>query len=128
MRLDPADLDLCARVIAFLGGDQPEPVRASLNWVIRNRTNAAGDDPADLGRICRDVIWEATGSRKCSIGAADLSSSEWCRIFAVSCLVWAGDLKDETNGAIACHRHDAVRRWARTRTPTALLGSFIFYR
>jgi hypothetical protein len=131
MRLDPADIDLCARVVAFLGGDQPEPVRASLNWVIRNRVDAAlasPGSPPDFGQICREMLWEATGLRQCSPKAANLSNSEWCRIYAVSCLVWAGDLKDETNGAIACHRHDTIRKWARTRVATALLGSFIFYR
>lgn len=131
MRFVPADLDLCAGVVAFLGGDQPEPVRASLNWVIRNRAEAAGDGPsapARLGQICRDVLWEATGLRQCAPEPANLSNAEWCRIYAVSCLVWAGDLKDETNGAIACHRHDTIRRWARSRIATALLGSFIFYR
>ena len=131
MRLVPADIDLCSRVVAFLGGDQPELVRASLNWVIRNRLDPVGAGPdrsRDLARICREVLWEATGLQPCDYEAANLSNSEWCRIYAVSCLVWAGDLRDETNGATACHRHDAIRKWARGRTPTALLGSFIFYR
>lgn len=131
MRLVPADIDLCSRVVAVLGGDQPEPVRASLNWVIRNRVDAAGArqaSPPDLGRICREMLWEATGLRQCSDEAANLSNAEWCRIYAVSSLVWAGDLRDETHGATACHRHDTIRKWARARTPTALLGSFIFYR
>jgi hypothetical protein len=131
MRFAPADIDLCARAIAFLGSDQPDAIRASLSWVIKNRLNAVASACAalpDLARICSEVLREATGLQQCSHEAANLSNSEWCRIYAVSCLVWAGDLEDPTNGATSCHRHDAIRRWAKDRTPTALLGPFIFYR
>ena len=131
MRFATEDFDLCARAIALLGSDQPNAIRASLSWVIKNRVNAALAAcvvlPA-LPRICRDVLREATGMQQCGLEGANLSNSEWCRIHAVNCLVWAGDLEDQTNGATSCHRHDANRRWARDRTPTALFGPFIFYR
>lgn len=131
MRFAPADIDHSARAIAFLGSDQPDVIRASLSWVIKNRVNAVATVCAalpDLARICRDVLREATGLQQYGLEAANLSNSESCRIYAVNCLVWAGDLEDQTNGATSCHRHDATRRWAKERTPTALLGPFIFYR
>lgn len=131
MRLAPTDIDLCARAIGFLAGDQPDTIRASLSWVIKNRLNAVAEACSalpDLARICREMLWEATGLQQSGHERANLSNSEWCRIYAVSCLVWAGDLEDPTNGATACHRHDTIRKWAKDRTPTALLGPFIFYR
>ena len=131
MRFAPADLDPCSQAIALLGSDQPDTIRASLSWVIKNRAHAVADARAalpDLARICREVLREATGLQQCGHDAANLSHSEWCRIHAVNCLVWAGDLEDETNGATSCHRHDAIRPWAKRRTPTALLGPFMFYR
>jgi hypothetical protein len=131
MRPMPADIHLCSRAVARLGGDEPDAIRASLSWVIKNRLNAvraAHAAPPDLSRICSDMLREATGLQQCGHDGANLSNSEWCHIYAVSRLVWAGDLEDETNGATSCHRHDTTRKWARHRTPTALLGPFIFYR
>jgi hypothetical protein len=128
--LDPDDLDLCARAVASIGGDQPDDIRASLAWVIRNRlewASAACGAIPDLARTCRDVLLEALGPRH---GAAhsDLPNREWRRLYALNCLVWTGDLADQTGGAISCHRHDATKKWAKERVPTALLGPFIFYR
>jgi len=131
MRCAPKDIDVCARTIALLGADQPEIIHASLSWVIKNRLNSAAEGHhamPDLASICRDMLREATGLQQSGLEGANLSNTEWCRIYAVNCLVWAGDLEDETNGATSCHRHDTTRRWARKRTPTALLGPFIFYR
>jgi hypothetical protein len=131
MRFFPKDIDLCARAIAVLGGEQPDDVSASLSWVIKNRLNSVAGPRAvlpDLARVCREVLWEAAELQQSGHESANLSNSEWCRIYAVNCLVWAGDLDDPTNGATSCHRHDTIRKWARSRTPTALLGPFIFYR
>jgi hypothetical protein len=131
MRLAPADIDPCARAVACLGSEESDAIRASLSWVIKNRLNTITAGQAalpDLSRICSDMLREATGMQQCGHEPANLSNSEWCRIYAISCLVWAGDLEDGTNGATSCHRHDTTRKWARHRTPTALLGPFIFYR
>lgn len=131
MRLDPDDLSICARAVAHMAGDQPDDIRACLAWVIKNRlTRAAAACAAlpDLARTCKDVLFEALGPRQRTEGGAALSDREWSRIYAVSCLVWAGELDDPTGGATSCHRHDLRKKWARDREPTALLGPYIFYR
>lgn len=77
---------------------------------------------------CEAVLSEAIDRNQQRIDAFSLSDSEWFRIQALNYLVWAGDVTDQTHGAIACHRHDIDPFWAKNRTPTALLGSFLFFR
>jgi hypothetical protein len=130
-RFAQSDLVICAQTVAHLGADQPDEFQAPLAWVIRNRLQSAesrrGGLP-DLARTCQDILREAAG-RAQSLGLTTaLSTPDWCRVYAVNCLVWAGDLADQTAGATACHRHDTTRSWARRRTPTALLGPYIFFR
>ncbi|MGB0084225.1 MAG: hypothetical protein WBP94_02470 [Rhodomicrobiaceae bacterium] len=130
-RLTLDDLDLCADTVARLGGDQPRSIWASLAWVIRNRIEcaaAAFGTPPEIGSACNDVLMEALATPRSQPVSAHLSDLDWCRLRAVNHLVWAGDLSDETGGAIACHRHDRSPLWAKARTPTALLGSFLFFR
>jgi hypothetical protein len=125
------DIDLCADTVALLGADQPRTVWASLAWVIRNRAQHAagllGKSP-EIGSACEEVLSEALEAPKLRSGSGGLSGADWCRLRAVNHLVWAGDLGDDTGGALACHRHDRNPLWARRRTPTALLGSFLFFR
>ncbi|WP_088348518.1 MULTISPECIES: hypothetical protein [Rhodomicrobium] len=125
------ELDICARTVARLGGGQPEELHAPLAWVIRNRLQTTsgrrGAEP-DLARTCQDILREADGRAPLLPAKAQLTAADWCRIYAVNCLVWAGDLDDTTAGATSCHRHDTTRSWARGRTPTALLGPYIFFR
>ncbi len=125
------DLDLCANTIARLGGDQPRGIWASLAWVVRNRIESSVSSykaVPNIGRACAGVLTEALETRNSQCPGATLSDADWCRLRAVNHLVWAGDLADQTGGAIACHRHDKSPRWARGRTPTALLGPFLFFR
>ncbi len=129
--LTPADLDLCARTVALMDDSGLDPLRAPLAWVIRNRlTHAAStsDTPPCVASICSQILREATG--RLQPGALDTPSplTDWCRFYAVTCHVWAGDLTDETGGAVSCHRHDRAPLWARGRAPTALIGSYLFYR
>lgn len=132
--IDPfehADLEICALTVARLGGDEPDDVRAPLAWVIRNRLLSAALPPGavpNLARTCRAILHEAVGGAGQLSPKTALTASDWCRLYAVNCLVWAGDLADPTAGATACHRHDITRSWARGRTPTALLGPYIFFR
>ena len=128
--LNKADLEICAHTVARLGIDQTEDVRTSLAWVLRNRVEkgrcARGSFP-NIARACESVLREAAGNDK-GLVAADCSGRDWGRIQAATCLVWAGGIADLTGGAVACHRHDKNPAWAKRRTPTALLGAFLFFR
>jgi len=128
--LSTNDLELCARTVAALGRDQSEDVRACLAWVLRNRLEkAASHAPAPaIPGTCETVLREALGKRAPRAEVIAIPDAELCRIRATTNLVWAGDAKDQTGGAIACHRHDASPEWAKNLTPTALLGAFLFFR
>lgn len=129
--LNTTELEICARTVAELGSDQPGDVRMSLAWVLRNRFErmmAAIAAPPTIGTACAGILREARGGRKPWPAGPALPEAEWRRIRAVNYLVWAGDVADGTGGAIACHRHDASPAWSRNMTPTALLGSFLFFR
>jgi hypothetical protein len=131
MSLTSTDFDLCAHAIARLGGDQPDDVRASLAWVIRNRLQRlglCGKRPMPVSHACDEVLQEALGSAEPDAPPEALSAADWCRLYALNCLVWSGNVADQTAGATACHRHDRNPPWARSRLPTALLGSYIFFR
>lgn len=130
-RFAQSDLEICVQTVAHLGGDQPDEIHAPLAWVIRNRLQSAAIGRAglpDLARTCQDILREADGRAQSLAARSGLTISDWCRVYAVNCLVWAGDLDDQTAGATSCHRHDTTRSWAKTRTPTALLGPYIFFR
>lgn len=59
--------------------------------------------------------------------ARDFSDPALCRAIAVACLVLSGDLEDPTGGATHFHRHTEEPGWARTATPKALIGQYMFY-
>lgn len=129
--LSKADIEICARTLAELGNDQAEEVRTSLAWVIRNRIEgmraALGEMPPVAG-TCETILREALNARRDLARDPGLPDPDWRRIKAATSLVWAGDVPDHTGGAVACHRHDASPAWAKKRTPTALLGAFLFFR
>jgi hypothetical protein len=129
--LPPVDLDICARTLALMDDGQPDHIRVSLAWMIRNRlifqaTNA--ETQLCVSRICHDILSEANGYIKS--GALQLLRPlPDCGHFrAVTQLVWAGDVLDQTGGATCCHRHDRTPQWARDRAPTALIGPYFFFR
>lgn len=129
--LSKADLEICARTLAELGNDQVEDVRTSLAWVIRNRierlSSTVGEMPPVAG-ACASILREALQAEHDLSRTPRLPSPEWRRIKAATRRVWSGHVPDRTGGAVACHRHDASPAWARRRTPTALLGAFLFFR
>lgn len=131
MSLSSSDFEACALAIARLGGDQSDDVRASLAWVIRNRLQhflTRGKRRLPVSHACEEVLHEALGGVGAETGPDSLPEAEWCRIYALNCLVWCGNVADQTAGATACHRHDRNPSWARSRLPTALLGAYLFFR
>lgn len=128
--LAPSDLEFCARTIAAMDDGHPEHVRASLAWLIRNRLSAAceADKPPCVAKTCKQILTEAVGRMGSRVAPDFVSSPDWCRLYAVTYQVWAGDLPDATGGATYCHRHDRAPGWAKHRAPTALIGPYLFYR
>jgi hypothetical protein len=129
--LSQADLDVCSRTLAELGNDQAEDVRTSLAWVIRNRIERMRTTRGEMLPVagtCENILQEALQSERDLSQDPLLPGPEWQRIKAATSLVWAGVVPDHTGGAVACHRHDASPAWAKKRTPTALLGAFLFFR
>lgn len=59
---------------------------------------------------------------------ADFGDRDMCRALAVACLSLGADLGDPTEGATHFHDHMTEPRWAEGATPTALIGSYLFYR
>jgi hypothetical protein len=124
------DLDLCARTVKVLAPGGTDDLRAALACTLRNRFVALGRrDVPCVREMCQSLLREATGSACAQISAITPSSDvEWCRVMAINCLVWAGDVNDLTNGATSCHRHDMTAPWAARRAATALIGTYIFLR
>lgn len=124
------EIELCVRTVAALGLDQSDEIKASLAWMIRNRAETLRSRCGDKSvvKACNAVLKEALARNNPSKLRRKLSHREWRRLKSANQLVWQGKVCDSTNGAIACHRHDRNPRWARQRTPTALLGEFLFFR
>lgn len=124
------EIELCVHTVAALGFDQSDEIKASLAWTIRNRAETLRGQCGDKSvvKACNAVLHEALTRSHPSKLYRKLSHREWRRLKNANQLVWQGKVCDSTNGAIACHRHDKNPRWARERTPTALLGEFLFFR
>jgi hypothetical protein len=131
MSLPPVDINVCARTLALMDDEQPDYIRVSLAWMIRNRlifqaTNA--DAPVCVSRTCREILSEAVGFIKSSALQLLRPLPDCGHYYAVTQLVWAGDVLDQTGGATCCHRHDRTPEWSKDRAPTALIGPYLFFR
>ena len=66
--LGPSELDFCARTIALMDDEgEPEHVRASLAWLIRNRLQfaaTAANMPPCVEKTCKQIVREAVGRLK----------------------------------------------------------------
>jgi hypothetical protein len=124
------EMALCVRTIAALALDQDDEIRSSLAWMIRNRIEMlrAARGRAAVATACDAVLREARAKNGVLPRHPDIPRSEWQRIRSANERVWQGKVADSTQGATACHRHDENPGWARQRTPTALLGEYLFFR
>lgn len=118
---------LCIRTIAALAPDPDEEIRLSLAWMIRNRIEISRERGAAVAMACEAVLEEARVKDRVP-QYHEISSSERQQIQMANARVWLGAVPDPTRGAIACHKHNDSPSWARQRTPTALLGEFLFFR
>lgn len=126
--LQDDEMALCIRTIAALAPDQNEEIRSSLAWMIRNRIEMlrAERGGATIAMACEAVLREAR--TKDGVQHRKIPQSEWRRIETTNARVWQGTVSDSTQGATACHKHNENPDWARQRTPTALLGEYLFFR
>lgn len=124
------EIALCVRAIATLALDQDDEIRSSLAWMIRNRIEMLRTrrGNAAVATACEAVLREAGVKNDVLPQHSEIPRSEWQRIRTANERVWQGKIGDPTQGASACHRHNETPRWARQRTPTALLGEYLFFR
>ena len=129
--ISEAELRLCAHTVALLGHDEKDDIHTSLGWVIRNRVTRNSmlmNDPRKISDACEAVLREALDKSDRIRAEENLSEIDWSSVRAANYLVWKGKVMDQTHGATSCHRHDKNPAWSRQRTPTALLGAFLFFR
>jgi hypothetical protein len=129
--LTDAELELCARTVGILGGDQNDDIRSSLAWVIRNRigeNTSSFDRTSKISNACEAIVREALDKHDSEQAKEQLPDADLRGIREANYLVWNGKIMDQTRGATSCHRHDKTPVWSRDRTPTALLGAFLFFR
>lgn len=124
------EMALCVRTIVTLAPDQNDEIRSSLAWMIRNRIEMqrAGRGNAAVATACEAVLREARAKNDVLPQHRKIPRSEWQRIRTANERVWQGKVSDTTQGATACHKHNENPAWARQRTPTALLGDYLFFR
>jgi len=129
--LRKTDIEACTRTLAALDIDKNDDVRTSLAWMLRNRIEQAERDSpghAPVFDVCNGVLEEALGERPAKQAKRRLTDADRRHIHSAIRMVWQDGINDRTSGAIACHKHDLTPKWAKNRTPTALLGSFLFFR
>ena len=128
-----------AHIVWTLVGSDSAEAQSAMAWLILNRMQAcraeSGCD-AVLDRFgdgsligaCKSVLpHEAVRNdpkRPCEAGFGNI---EFCRVFAVVCRVWNGDLTDPTNGAVDFHDHTQNPDWSYSREPSALIGRHFYY-
>lgn len=135
-----SEVESFARILMAATADEPEAGKLALVWVIRNRREVArrfreaesrahphfGD--GSLAEACRSVMRDAGSPDAGKAAPAHaLAGSHYYRALATVCLVLSGDDADPTQGAVDFHRHDESPDWAKSRIPSALIGSRLFY-
>lgn len=135
--------------IRHLSEGEPEQARHALCWVARNRLQRLVRAQLQLLALAPEVAaskWASGSNFFCDVlrgvGGADadfgggaalcrdpefLADEEVLRSLAVVCQSWCGDIEDPTGGADMFHRHNETPAWAQNRTPTALIGSMLYY-
>lgn len=126
-----ADFLVIVRTLAILSYDQNDDIKAALAWTIYNRiasNHASGQKRGAIPQICHMVLSEALSRPARRRAFSLLQQADWPALNAASELAGAETYADPTRGAVHCHRHEFNPAWARRKTPTALLGAFLFYR
>ena len=124
-----AEIDQLADVLrGFLETETPETSNA-LAWLARNRVLDSGDSIADACASLKHLSPpSAVITELSNWGLQKTCDDSFCRALAFVCDAWSGHGQDPTHGAVMAHRHDQNPHWAGRAEPTALIGSFVFYR
>ncbi len=125
MRLE--EIDQLARSLWAVAREEAEEAQIAVAWLARNQIC---DGRLTVRECCACLnALSARASYAAHLPPHDdFADASLCRAFAMTCLVWAGDRADPTEGATLAHRHDEAPAWADRAKGTALIGPWMFYR
>ena len=104
--------------------DERMETRIALAWLCRNLLDQTGfGEPTTSLHLLQVLgVLSARGPSPTRTEARQLRATwDLCRVYS-------GEWRDPTAGATLAHRHDLSPAWAEHAIPTALIGSWIFYR
>ena len=120
-----------ARTVWGEARGEPEQGQEPVAWVIVNRLRSGYRGAETLGDVCRARLqfscWNPGDPNAARLEALDFTEKSFCRVFAATCRVWAGEVSDPTHGARHYHNHQVSPAWARGHHPTAIIGNHLFY-
>lgn len=120
------EMNQLARSLWVVAGQEADEAQVAIAWLARNQIRGGG---LTVGESCANLCGlSARGTQCAHPGRADFDDASFCRAFAVTCLVWAGERADPTEGATLAHRHDEAPAWTDNAKGTALIGPWLFYR
>lgn len=121
-------IDQLAQTVGGLIAAEPAEAGHALAWLARNLVEAKGLSFSETCLSLEDLGLRAAGARRRRADANHPCDPGFCRALSLVSGAWAGEGGDPTGGAVFAHRHDQNPIWARRAEPTALIGSWIFYR
>ncbi|MFZ1991577.1 MAG: hypothetical protein WAW96_17615 [Alphaproteobacteria bacterium] len=120
------EMNRLVRSLWAAAGEEGEEAQIAVAWLARNQIYEARLSVNESCARLHALI--SHGARRTSTETLDFADASFCRAFAVTCTVWAGDRADPTAGATLAHRHDEAPAWTERVTGTALIGPWMFYR
>jgi len=121
-----SDLQKIAYALWCATNNEPEVSQIAIAWALRNKSRVLyGINCQPKLSLCHETLCDELDAPKpCQ---KQLSAPQiWC-VLANLCRVWAGQIEDPTEGAIAFHLHNVTPSWAVGLQPVALIGRRFFY-
>ena len=111
--LDIFEVNYLAKMLQPTLKDESNDSQAAIVWSIRNRL--------ETGLPLAEIV--------CALPAqCSSTSSEFVTAAGMIAYVFGDGCPDPTSGATCFHRHDDHPPWATGLEPSALIGSYFFYR